>query len=1099
MFKKLKSFVLLSLLTGCVSSGGGTGQRVYNTRTDNGSGNNSPSENGSSNESTETNKLKNLFDMSSVSMNLKDINSTRISNAVKLNNSVPENVKVGSNASDLEYAYKLLSFRGRQGKLSFYNSNYNSLVNEVGSLNTTVDSMARVKVEKQAVYDNKNTQRESFLVSLNTYTDNLKTANADLVNKNATYLNTLQNKTSIEKSISETEKSIADYQSLIDLYSSYEERAQIQLDYWSQMQSDAETEVEAFNNQLLELQGSDGNGGEKARISALILSAGSEKSLLLTTKSDLEARKVSVENDLSTLNSQLSSLNTSISAAEAYFGTDYDVEATKTQKNQLDYVNSMDQVMMQQDSCDAACKENYQHSIDVNTEKIAKLAADIKYYEHYQSDITVRGNLQSNKTGYDYTLNTINDSISDCNSSIAAIDSNVAMYNETLTSINNQISLCSSKISELTTNIINYESNGQSAQTELTNTQNMIDDTSISKNAKIAEKTNLETQLAQAESALATAETNKNNAQNIVSGLQTNIDNTKSTLTTLKNELDSLASELALLDGDYTNQVNSLKDKQNQKENLQKEILKFIKQYDDGLNVSDYATEEELTQEIIKRLEKYMIAYNFDFRKQHINAFLDKYNEWKTTGDATTKTEMIAELKKLDPTLNTTDLLTLDLYVTRYTAEKRLLDVLENVNFIQDVFVDAETLVKTGSVEKSKGSLDSVSYVYDEETKDYKIYLKETASKSGSNYSSKGISFKASDFSVDISSYIDMYDKKVSVANAAKTSRNDSNVVYTFMPDLKSYVYAVPSNSDETSARKTRALNTIKAVKNNTATDADKEFFTALTGINVSEISTAENSKKIDAAITILGNTTSDFDIKKVQSTTDKVSLGGEVVKLDYSDFGLWKIIGTSNYSGSGVLVDNDIGGEWNKGAVSRYFVSYPFYSGMDQFKTPFNTVEFDEDGREIPAGTKFVFKGNTLGMVSKVKLDDTISDAQDLYGTAKLVVDNDSKVGDLSLDFKDWYNVSFSNIDLSGNGFSLSGGDNFKISSEGKDVKGIQFGAAPTYNVDLVGQMYGVDLGIPTETVGAYKVTSSNVFGDKENTVYKEILLEGAFGTKKK
>ena len=46
---------------------------------------------------------------------------------------------------------------------------------------------------------------------------------------------------------------------------------------------------------------------------------------------------------------------------------------------------------------------------------------------------------------------------------------------------------------------------------------------------------------------------------------------------------------------------------------------------------------------------------------------------------------------------------------------------------------------------------------------------------------------------------------------------------------------------------------------------------------------------------------------------------------------------------------------------------------------------------------------------------------------------------------------------------------------------------------------MYGVDLGIPTETVGAYKVTSSNVCGDKENAVYKEILLEGAFGTKKK
>lgn len=446
---------------------------------------------------------------------------------------------------------------------------------------------------------------------------------------------------------------------------------------------------------------------------------------------------------------------------------------------------------------------------------------------------------------------------------------------------------------------------------------------------------------------------------------------------------------------------------------------------------------------------------------------------------------MLAALKKLDPSI--TDLpLMLSNLVDYYTKEKNILDAVKEVSLVSNPVADPNNVFKVGAL--SDGS---VAYQYNDVLKDYVIALNET-DRSGLNKVDGTILFKASDFSLDGKSYIASSERDV-------LTQTD---FYTFMPNLKSYIYAGGSLDVEVKARIEKARAIVNKKKAGTILSAEEQLIFD-NWFNGTSFSYGASDAKIDVSKlldALLSRNTIDFTVDKNVNITDTVRLGGQVLGLSFADFGLWEVKGVNSYSGDTNIISMNPQGNL---LTDTYYVDYPFFVGMDAFKTGYTT------DNKLAANQYVSFTGNTFAVAQKsgVNADDTIR--LNMEGTAKLTVSNNNPVDSvLSLKFDDYYTFNFgslvSAVDDPKNIFVIDGfsteGANFssdKVLISGSPSSKILFGAGADITASLSGSMYGLEMGRPTEAVGYYTISSNDIHNNEEGK-YTKIDIVGSFGVKK-
>ncbi len=457
---------------------------------------------------------------------------------------------------------------------------------------------------------------------------------------------------------------------------------------------------------------------------------------------------------------------------------------------------------------------------------------------------------------------------------------------------------------------------------------------------------------------------------------------------------------------------------------------------------------------------------------EEIKASLETIISNKTANLDAIKAFIISKIKTLDTTFTDDKIFSLANYVNYYKKESYILTAIKDVKYIPNIDLD-----KNNSLISANGDSATIQYEYSDLLDDYILSL----SKDTNN-----VQFKASDF------------KEATLSHIATTNKTLSTVenYYVFMPNVKNFIYAGGNFDSEINARKDYVSKLIKKVKEKNASNEEKAEFTSLTGIAIPENGnefSVKDIEKLNLVLSIIQKKNPDFSVSKINNISNTVRLGGYDAKLTFSDFGLWNIKNTTSYNGEASIIEND---------PSRFQTNssnsvYPFYSGINQFKTGYQTLLKNDYGNDINAGQTYLFSGNTFAYVEKVGKNSSIpTENQDVSGSAKLIINNDTGIGDLTLDFKDWYSFKVGNINFKNDdGFTKN--NNLTITNS-TNAKGILFGAGATFTSSLDGAMYGIETNRPTEAVGKYTLSTTSVGGDTNNDKYEKINVYGAFGVKK-
>ncbi|MBD5405062.1 hypothetical protein HDR59_00760 [bacterium] len=445
------------------------------------------------------------------------------------------------------------------------------------------------------------------------------------------------------------------------------------------------------------------------------------------------------------------------------------------------------------------------------------------------------------------------------------------------------------------------------------------------------------------------------------------------------------------------------------------------------------------------------------------------------------KNELLTKLKGIDPSVKEIPL-SLENLITYYKLEQSILKAVESVDYIISSTPTSSNYTATSLYDDEETK--TVKFIYDENSKSYTLLLsdiriEEDTENSKANKGDKDdtekepiktireVKFNASDFVSTDNYYI-----------ASKSLNVSEPVIYkTYFNNLKDYINAGGNYDFEISKRKNEAINIIKRViYNQYPTYDDINYFnewfgTALSVDGFSQSDVSSYLSEAQLAISILNKTNAIFDISTINKITDTVKLGGPSLKLSYSDFGLWTIKESTEYTGDKDLISAKKDTEVEN---SYSYIDNPFFTGLDEFKAAFSPKE----GAAINETTKFY--GKTIASASK---GDT---RNDLVGKATMTIDNQDATGSVNLSFDKWYSFIFNNIDFSNsNGFALNdtvvsvegraNDTDIKITATKDNVKG-----------NIAGSLYGPDVNNPTEGVGAY------------NIIADDFKLDGAFGVKK-
>ena len=467
-----------------------------------------------------------------------------------------------------------------------------------------------------------------------------------------------------------------------------------------------------------------------------------------------------------------------------------------------------------------------------------------------------------------------------------------------------------------------------------------------------------------------------------------------------------------------------------------------------------------------------------------MTALNTKKGELKTNTSAL-ESEIKTNLKKLDPTVNEIPL-TIESVISYWQKQLKILNVIKDVSYLSSSTIDSNDM-KTNVL----GNDITVGYTYNKALNDYTLDLKKN------EYT---VSFKATDFKKDANHL-----------SYTATNKRDDEVVENsavFMTNLKKYLSDGGKTSDEIKARAEYAIKLFKAIKSEAdrkdgdttvyANDAQKTEFLNLTNGFVSNInnltdSSSEDYKNFNIALIILqskGMTPEDFGLKKTVSTTDTVYLGGNYAGLSFSDFGVWNISSSNTYTGNKTLLN------YLKDTVAKDTSSsenYSFYSGLDSLKQ--RTLKDESMGDK-----EIVFTGNTIGYGTLTGKAEADTQKVNLNGTAKLNVTARDANAYLTLTFPKWYGFRINGINLQNkDGFSKEfTGNTSEAYINSSCTSCGWFKSDENGSIKLTGSVngaqYGLEENTPTEAVGVYKITSSDVDTEK----YTDIKIEGAFGVKK-
>ncbi len=422
--------------------------------------------------------------------------------------------------------------------------------------------------------------------------------------------------------------------------------------------------------------------------------------------------------------------------------------------------------------------------------------------------------------------------------------------------------------------------------------------------------------------------------------------------------------------------------------------------------------------------------------------------------------ELLTKIKTIDSDI--TELpLSLDKLMEHYALQEQILKAIKDISYIKPPS-KGENGFKyiTKSYKDSSDSDEQIAkFNYDTTKDDYILTLKDIE-EGGNHTKDRTISFKSSDFE----SFKTYY-------QASKISQvGESEIAYTYLPNLKKYIYA--GGQFDVNLRKQIAKDLISKITKTTATADEVSTFNTWFGQSLSYPLTASDVQKvkadIDLALKILNKNESNFDITKIKNLTDIVKLGGKSLNLSYVDFGLWTIKGNNAFSGDSDLISNKKDSELDE---ETWYIDNPFFAGLDEFAVAFTK----DSGADVNAKTKFT--GKTFGVAS------TSSKRKELSGSVVLEVNNQTAKGNITLDFTDWYNFKFSDIDFSSKGFTSTNNPEITNSLENDDIK-IQDDISSS---KIDGSLYGPEANNPTEFGGIYEIES----GDG-------VKVEGSFAGKK-
>ena len=199
----------------------------------------------------------------------------------------------------------------------------------------------------------------------------------------------------------------------------------------------------------------------------------------------------------------------------------------------------------------------------------------------------------------------------------------------------------------------------------------------------------------------------------------------------------------------------------------------------------------------------------------------------------------------------------------------------------------------------------------------------------------------------------------------------------------------------------------------------------------------------------------------------DEVYLGGKKLGLAYADFGIWQ----TEVDFRGTRDGHGYAEDWDLKAV-------PFITGDAAHKQAF----------AAGTGTQ-VFTGRAIGTAyddNNAVFDDRVDD---ISGTARMTVDlSQLNASQLELMFHEFYNFTFSNLDVSSGTVNLNGNHTVNVTSNGvNDTHVVLPTGDHIYDTNLKAQFYGPAAHDPTEAVGTFHLDNGSGKG-----------IVGSFGVKK-
>lgn len=461
-----------------------------------------------------------------------------------------------------------------------------------------------------------------------------------------------------------------------------------------------------------------------------------------------------------------------------------------------------------------------------------------------------------------------------------------------------------------------------------------------------------------------------------------------------------------------------------------------------------------------KILKSFNTEYDFNDSVIKIEKFLTAYKNKDTTN-------LVYLYKDTDPSFTGETLPeNIEKIIADYKEKLKIMKFLKDTNLYDKLKTDIETSEKEFNEIVTK-SLDNkvLKLDYDTANNDFKFIFNETED---DKISFEKLAVNKKDFKNDTDNF-----------KIAKIKRNliISDEYYHGFVKLNNYITKNGfADENERNFRKNEIKNIIDELLNivNTGTDLDdameddetlKQKYEKLKKLQDNELldlTAYEDIKKIKLLQTILSKDVKPLFIYKEKEITDTIKLGGEGIGLKYSNFGLWKVEGKDKLSGLQELKKHFNVGDVLPNEATNY---YAFTYAVDEYEQRFmkNLNASDDD--------KMIFTGKNIAGVSNKN-----NNYKEFTGDAKLTVSNKTATADLILNFKNWYEIEYKNLNV-----GIKNGLTTNLKPELRETINIDnnFKFQNKDNIESKLQLNSYGYYKPEEVIGTFHINDNNLSSD--------------------